>query len=124
MVGTVRCIFLSFVARYVSSHPARTPFLSVIHTVSNVASFRLPDPAGRGGGALTSALLNVTYEDHHNTGTDLTFKETLFAVREQLKKKSFEQIPQLSSSRPTNLDETFRLVPEDFAGTRRAVMIG
>jgi hypothetical protein len=28
--------------------------------VSNVASFQLPDPAGRAGGALTSALLNVT----------------------------------------------------------------
>lgn len=92
--------------------------------VSNVGSFRLPDPAGRAGGALTSALLNVTYADHHDTGKELTFRETLLAVREKLGKKGFEQIPQLSSSRPTNLDEKFTLVPDDFSGTRRAVMIG
>ena len=45
--------------------------------VSNVASFSLPDPKGRAGGALTSSLLNVTYADHQNTGADLSFQETL-----------------------------------------------
>ena len=93
-------------------------------TVSNVASFRLPDPAGRAGGALTSALLNTTYADHKDTGKDLTFKETLFAVRDSLKAKGYEQIPQLSSSRPTDMDEHFTIVPSDFTGKRRAVMIG
>lgn len=92
--------------------------------VSNVSSFRLPDPAGRAGGALTSALLNTTYADHHNTGVDLSYKQTLMAVREKLGKKGFSQIPQLASSRETNLDDTFTLIPEDFSGTRRAVMIG
>ena len=106
-----------------AKEPHSTPPLS-LDTVSNVASFRLPDPAGRAGGALTSALLNVTYADHQDTGSDLTFKDTLFAVREKLSKKRFTQIPQLSSSRPTNLDEKFTLVPADFSGTRRAVMIG
>lgn len=89
-----------------------------------MASFKLPDPAGRAGGALTAALLNVTYADHHDTGKDLTFKETLHAVRASLQSKGFEQIPQLSSSRPTDMDEHFAILPRDFAGKRHAVMIG
>jgi hypothetical protein len=91
--------------------------------VSNVESFQLPDPAGRAGGALTSALLNVTYADHTNTGKDLTFQETLLAIREQLLAKKFEQIPQLSSSRPMDMKTTFDLVPENMSGTRRAVLM-
>ena len=96
----------------------------IIIIVSNVASFKLPDPAGRAGGALTAAMLNVTYADHADTGKDLTFKEVLMSVRGQLGAKGFSQIPQLSSSRPTNLDEPFTIVPEGFSGTRRAVMVG
>ena len=65
--------------------------------VSNVASFSLPDPAGRAGGALTSALLNVTYADHQNTAKDLSFMDTLLKVREMLSQKGFSQVPQLSS---------------------------
>lgn len=101
--------------------------LKITHScfpVSNVASFRLPDPAGRAGGALTSCLLNVTYADHSDTGKDLSFKEVLMQVREKLQEKGYKQIPQLSSSRPTNLDHEFDIVPEGFTGTRRAVMIG
>ena len=74
---------------------------------------------------MTSCLLNVMYADHHDTGKDMTFKEVLLGVRAKLVAKGYEQIPQLTSSRPTNLDETFSLLPEDgFSGTRRAVMIG
>lgn len=50
--------------------------------------------------------------------------ETLMAVRGQLQAKGFEQIPQLSSSRPTHLDDPFSIVPADFSGRRRAVMVG
>ena len=92
--------------------------------VSNVASFKLPDPAGRAGCALTSALLNVTYADHKNTGKDLSFSDTLLKVRDILKGKGFSQIPQLSSSRPMDVKQPFDLVPENMTGTRRAVMIG
>lgn len=92
--------------------------------VSNVHSFQLPDPAGRAGGALTSALLHVTYADDEDTGKELSFKETLMEVRTKLQGKGFEQIPQLSSSRPSNLDEKFSLIPDNFSGKRRAVMIG
>mmetsp|Transcript_24321 Transcript_24321/g.67744 ORF Transcript_24321/g.67744 Transcript_24321/m.67744 type:complete len:324 (-) Transcript_24321:403-1374(-) len=92
--------------------------------VSNVASFQLPDPAGRAGGALTSALLNVTYADHQNTGKDLSFQDTLLKVRGMLEQKSFTQVPQLSSSRPMDIHDNFDLVPPGFSGTARAVMIG
>ena len=92
--------------------------------VSNVGSFQLPDPAGRAGGALTSSLLNVTYADHQNTGKDLSFQETLLKVREILQSKGFEQVPQLSASRPMDIHNPFDLVPESHvSGTRRAVMM-
>lgn len=39
--------------------------------VSNVSSFQLPDPAGRAGGALTSTLLKVLYEDERKSNDDL-----------------------------------------------------
>jgi hypothetical protein len=91
--------------------------------VSNVAKFKLPDPAGKAGGALTSALLNVTYADHEDTGRDLSYQDTLMLVRENLEGMGFKQIPQLSSSRPMNLSRTFDVVPDDMKGARRAVMM-
>jgi hypothetical protein len=91
--------------------------------VSNVASFALPDPKGRAGGALTSALLKVTYADHEDTGKDLSFLETLLQVRDVLKGKGFAQIPQLSSSRPVDMSRQYDLVPGNMTGTRRAVMM-
>ena len=92
--------------------------------VSNVASFQLPDPKGQAGGALTSAMLKVLYKDHQNSGADLTFKDALLAIRAILKQGSYSQTPQLSSSRPMDIDTTFDLAPEKYTGTRRAVMIG
>ena len=92
--------------------------------VSNVASFQLPDPSGRAGGALTSCLLNVTYKDEENTALDLSFQETLTSIREQLKGKGYTQIPQHSSCRPMDISKPFDLVPDNMNGTRRAVMIG
>lgn len=71
--------------------------------VSNVSSFKLPDPAGRAGGALTSALLNVCYADHHAPDDELTYKDVLMKIRSILSTKNFTQIPQLSSSRPMSV---------------------
>jgi metacaspase-1 len=88
-----------------------------------VASFSLPDPAGRAGGALTSCLLNVTYKDDQNTGKDLSFQDTLMKIREELQKKGYSQIPQLTSSRPMDIHKKFDLVPENMTGTRRALMM-
>mmetsp|Transcript_6831 Transcript_6831/g.13341 ORF Transcript_6831/g.13341 Transcript_6831/m.13341 type:complete len:351 (-) Transcript_6831:1263-2315(-) len=92
--------------------------------VSNVASFSLPDPAGRAGGACTSALLKVLYADHHRTEEDLSFQETLLKMREILSSGRYTQIPQLTSSRPMNIQESFDLVPPDCSGERRALLIG
>jgi len=92
--------------------------------VSNVASFQLPDPDGSAGGACTSALLNVLYADHKKLEEDLSFQQVLLKVRDVLKEKGFAQIPQLSSSRPIDIKNTFDLVPNHVTGTRRAVMIG
>jgi hypothetical protein len=98
-------------------------YLTILSASFFIKSFTLPDPAGRAGGALTSALLKVTYDDHKNTGKDLSFMETLLQVRGILKQKGYEQIPQLSSSRPMDITKNFDLVPDHMSGTRRAVMM-
>ena len=92
--------------------------------VSNVKKFSLPDPAGKAGGACTSAMLEILYEDHGDKSQNYTFQEVLVKMRESLSKSGFTQIPQLSSSRPMNVNKTFNVIPENFTGTRRAVMIG
>lgn len=92
--------------------------------VSNVESFKLPDPNGRAGGACTSALLNVVYADHKRPDDDLSFQDVLTSMRGMLSEKDYEQIPQLSSSRPMDIETRFDLTPDNFSGTKRAVLIG
>jgi len=92
--------------------------------VSNVESFKLPDPNGRAGGACTSALLNVVYADHKRPDDDLSFQDVLTSMRGMLSEKDYEQIPQLSSSRPMDIETRFDLTPENFSGTKRAILIG
>lgn len=92
--------------------------------VSNVASFQLPDPNGRAGGACTSAFLNVVYADNKKPDDDLSFQDVLMKMRRILSDKSFEQIPQLSSSRAMDIETKFDLTPVDFSGRKRAVVIG
>jgi hypothetical protein len=100
--------------------------VSAIHKkiVSNVASFGLPDPAGRSGGACTSALLKVLYANKEKPSVNPSYKDTLCQVRDILKSKGYSQVPQLSSSVSLDVDTTFDLSPEGFNGTKRAVMIG
>ena len=71
--------------------------------VSNVASFSLPDPAGRAGGACTAAMLKTLYDDEGDRAVDLSFQETLLKMREVLSGGGYSQIPQLSSSRPLDM---------------------
>mmetsp|Transcript_37862 Transcript_37862/g.77230 ORF Transcript_37862/g.77230 Transcript_37862/m.77230 type:complete len:339 (-) Transcript_37862:251-1267(-) len=92
--------------------------------VSNVASFQLPDPAGRAGGACTSALLEVLYADRRQPDEDLTFQEVLLEMRSILSSGRYSQIPQLSSSRPLDIRTEFNIVPDGSYGERRAVLIG
>jgi metacaspase-1 len=91
--------------------------------VSNVATFGLPDPAGRAGGACTSALLKTLYAYNINTGKGLSYADVLTRMRAILQDRKMTQIPQLSSSRPLDVHENWKLVPDNFNGTKRAVMI-
>jgi len=92
--------------------------------VSNVANFKLPDPAGRAGGACTSTLLSILYKDEQTPEETLSFVEVLDQMRDILKDQGFTQIPQLTSTKELDLTHKFDLVPDDFNGTKRAVMIG
>lgn len=92
--------------------------------VSNVHSFQLPDPAGRAGGACTSALLRVLYADEQAPDEDLSFQEVLLAMREKLRDDRYEQIPQLTSSQELDVQSPFQIVPEYATGRKRALLIG
>ena len=100
------------------------PLYRLYTIVSNVGSFQLPDPAGRAGGACTSALLNILYADKSRNEDELSFKDVLLNMRGILDSKGFTQIPQLSSSRMMDVETTFDISHPDFSGTKRAVMIG
>lgn len=84
--------------------------------------FRLE--AGKAGGACTSSLLNVVYADKHITNEHITFKDVLLKIRSILLEKKFRQVPQLSSSRPLDVDMEFDISHPDYEGVNRAVMIG
>ena len=90
--------------------------------VSNVHSFRLPDPAGRAGGACTSALLKVLYDEHVRPTNDLSFVEVLTSMRDVLDRKGYSQIPQLSSSTKIDVNDMFGFGGDD--GVKRALLIG
>jgi len=92
--------------------------------VSNVASFKLPDPAGKSGGAGTSALLNVLYAEQKAPTNDLSWVEALEGMREILKSQGYDQIPQLTSSRMIDVSEPVSFAPSDSEGTKRAVVVG
>jgi len=92
--------------------------------VSNVASFQLPDPAGRSGGACTSAFLKVLYAECRAPTDGLSVVETLRGMRDVLEEDSFTQIPQLTSSRKINVSEPFEIMPEGSEGSKRALLIG
>jgi hypothetical protein len=92
--------------------------------VYNVSAFQLPDPAGRAGGACTSALLQVLYKDHHQTTEHLTWVELLRRMRTVLNNMGYDQIPQLTSSRLIDVKKEMFIVPPGATGTKRAILIG
>lgn len=108
--------------------PAEVRMISGCHSeqtsadVSNVQSVaQLPNPAGRAGGACTSALLEILYR---RSNQPLTFQDVLLQLRSSLARKGLSQIPQLTSSRPLELQKTpFSLVGSS-TGRRRAVLVG
>lgn len=81
----------------------------------------LPNPKGRAGGACTSALLEIL---HQNAASKLTFQQVLMKLRDKLGRQGHSQIPQLTSSRPLDLDDTpFSLIASP-TGARRALLVG
>jgi hypothetical protein len=92
--------------------------------VSNVSSFSLPDPAGRAGGACTSSLLRILYQDEHVPDDTLSFTQVLELMRSDLRRGGYTQIPQLTSLNKIDVHTDFDLVPDSATGVRRAVMIG
>lgn len=92
--------------------------------VSNVKSFELPDPAGKAGGACTSALLQTLYRDEEEDNIRYTWAETLELMREKIESMDLNQEPQLSTSRPIDVDEELHIVAPDSEGTKRALLVG
>jgi hypothetical protein len=73
--------------------------------VSNVKSFDVPiDPhyPGAAGGACTNALAEMLYNN-----SSLRFVQLLQGMRENLEQRGFSQIPQMSSTKPVNLNAVF-----------------
>lgn len=92
--------------------------------VSNVSSFKLPDPAGQAGGACTSTLLQILYHGKKDTGKNLSFEQVLNRMRVLLKNKGYSQVPQLTGSRKVELRAPFHVVPPGSNGVKRALLIG
>eukprot|EP00667_Euglena_gracilis_P014555 EG_transcript_15081 len=88
--------------------------------VQNIAVFGLPPDAGPGGagGACTNAFLSAIHADPNPTWIDL-----LKAMRGILAQKGFKQVPELSSSRQTDLQGRFEIESEG-GGRKRALIIG
>lgn len=92
--------------------------------VQNVNKFELPNPAGRAGGACTSALLQVLYQGGQAAGS-MSWVECLRSMRGELRSMGYDQIPQLTSSRMIDVNETMYIVPpSSTSGSRRALLIG
>jgi len=118
--------------------PAEVRMISGCHSeqtsvdLSNVGTIStLPNPAGRAGGACTSALLNILYLHHYHRGGNkfanngISFQDILLQLRESLSNSGISQIPQLTSSRPLDLQRApFRLRPQHVGGVARAVLVG
>lgn len=131
--------------------PAEVRLIAACHSIQSsvdaAAAYEggLPDPMNKAGGACTAALLGLLYHHHHTTTTTsqngnantnaaatdkknhpLTFQQVLLELRQRLAKQGYEQIPQLTSSRPLELQKTpFDLGPSNpNGGTKRALLVG
>ena len=85
--------------------------------------FELPDPAGRAGGACTSALLQVLYAGGR-ASAPMSWVQCLRSMRRELNRMGYDQIPQLTSSRLIDVNDPMHIVPPGSTGRRRALLIG
>ena len=81
--------------------------------------FQLPNPAGKAGGACTSAFLQAMYTN----GEGANWVETLQQMHDALQGMGYAQTPQLTSSRYIDVDRPLQIVPPG-SGRRRALLIG
>jgi hypothetical protein len=56
-----------------------------------------------GSNRSTSAMLKVLYANHKAPDKDLSFQEVLLKMRTVLSQGKYQQIPQLSASRPLDI---------------------
>jgi metacaspase-1 len=85
----------------------------------NTGKFELPNPAGKAGGACTSAFCQALY----SSGNGSSWVETLQQMRQVLQGMGYNQIPQLTSSRLIDVQNEMQIVPPG-SGRRRALLIG
>ncbi len=81
--------------------------------------FQLPNPAGKAGGACTSAFLQAMYQ----TGEGAHWVDTLHEMQSILLGMGYAQTPQLTSSRLIDVHQPLQIVPPG-SGRRRALLIG
>jgi hypothetical protein len=83
---------------------------------------------GRSGGVCTSALLSCLEYAHENNGfQSMTWASLLEEMTAKLSETKFDQIPQFSSSRLTDMNSPFKIINDNIDsanGTKRAVLIG
>jgi len=94
--------------------------------VSDVGQFKLPNAEGQVGGACTAAFLQILYAARESTcELDFCWVRVLGAMRQNLKAKGFDYVPQLTSSRLIDVKKPCKIVnPNHAFGTKRAVLIG
>jgi hypothetical protein len=90
----------------------------------NTSDFELPNPAGKQGGACTSALLQVLYGRGHDIGKTkdgMSWVDVLTAMRQTFVEMGYDQTPMLSSSRWIDVNAPMHIIPPK-SGRRRAII--
>lgn len=88
--------------------------------IFDVNEFELPYASGQAGGACTTAMLKVLYS---RPLVLVTWVWLLQELRMELRRRAYDQVPQLSSSRPINPNKPVFPNPNP-QGTKRALLIG
>ena len=91
---------------------------------AELEGLELPDPAGKSGGACTSALLQTLWRDDGDDEVRYTWAETLELMQEKIEDVGLDQVPQLSASRPFDVSEEIHITPPDCEGVKRALLVG
>lgn len=93
--------------------------------ISDVRRFHLPDPKGKAGGAMSSAILSVLYQHNQSDTLDETsWVHLLGQLSLQLNQTGFTQKPVLSSSRLIDMQKSAQFCNTNNQGVKRAVLIG